>query len=451
MTRTSNIGCFFATLALALALATLIGCAPVEGEAPDVGIEDPVDDGGSFTFADASADAFGLIEGSADGEALLRLVNDGSSEELTAPGGLRLSARVSAEILKHRAGQDGVHGTLDDDPLNTLTELDAVPRVGRVVFERLRTFVRANPVVDTACAATDARPFPLELVVAPGPVEARILELLGRATRSIDITIYQFTSRPIRAALEAAVGRGVHVRVILDRAQPENIALANTLISAGIEAHQSSRAFVFTHQKTITIDEELTLVFSGNLETRSFATSRNYGAIDRDFEDVRDFDTLFEADWIDAPVTLGCTRLVYSPVTSRSRVLDLLKSAQRNIDVEAMYVTDPAVIAELLAAQRRGVAVRVLFNDPRFGIGNSGQAARALTEAGATVRRLPALFIHAKVIMVDRAFVFLGSENFSTNSLDRNREAGLVLGSSYVDVERVLAVLESDWQQSVAF
>ena len=43
-----------------------------------------------------------------------------------------------------------------------------------------------------------------------------------------------------------------------------------------------------------------------------------------------------------------------------------------------------------------------------------------------------ALYIHAKVIDVDSAKAFVGSENFSTASLDYNRELGLVTNSAGV-------------------
>ena len=43
-----------------------------------------------------------------------------------------------------------------------------------------------------------------------------------------------------------------------------------------------------------------------------------------------------------------------------------------------------------------------------------------------------ALYIHAKVIDVDSAKAFIGSENFSTASLDYNRELGLITSSASV-------------------
>jgi phosphatidylserine/phosphatidylglycerophosphate/cardiolipin synthase-like enzyme len=430
----------------ALAALVLGGC--VTEVAPDPEAEDGETD---VAIVEGAADAFGLAEDTPLAASLLRYANGASFEELTDRNGPWLTWRVARRIIDARAGGDSMPGTVDDDPYNTLAELDAVPYVGRSVFSRLRDEVEAQPIDDTACGTNAARAFPLELAPSPGTLEARLLELIGGAVRSIDVVIYQFTSEPVRDALRDAAARGVHVRVILDRTQQENEELVRWLEENGVEARLSSESFTYTHQKTITIDEELTLVSSGNLERRSFATSRNFTAIDRDFEDVRDFDAIFEADWSGRVPELACTRLVYSPVNSRARVIALIEGATRRIDVEAMYVTDSQVFNALIDAQRRGVAVRALLNDPRFGVESSSWGVRDLRAAGGEVRKLPSLFVHAKVIMVDDAWFFVGSENFSRNSLNNNREAGLILGHDGLDLAAVRATLDADWNAAVRY
>jgi phosphatidylserine/phosphatidylglycerophosphate/cardiolipin synthase-like enzyme len=430
------------------------GCAAVDPDSatdPDSAIEDDADDIAG-PFSDRAEDAFGIVERSPEAESILRLVNEASVEELTASRGVRLSRRVAINIVDRRVGPDLAEGTVDDLPFYSLEALDAVPYVGKAVFTRLATYVRETPIPDTACSATTERPFPLELVVTPmADGASRIVQLIDAAERSIDVTIYQFNSSAIREALEAASRRGVRVRVILDRSRRENEGLMQRLIAQGIEAQLSSQAFIYTHQKTITFDEETTFVFSGNLETNSFSHSRNFGVIDRDFEDVRDFDALFEADWTSDPPNLDCTRLVYSPINSRSRIVELLLRASHTIDIEAMYITDEEIGDALLTAHSRGVAVRVLLNNPDFGLSGSTAVVNGLIAAGIEVRKLPTLFIHAKVSLVDGEWFFVGSENFSRNSLNRNREAGVVLAADDVDMESVRNVFETDWANAVPF
>jgi cardiolipin synthase len=90
-------------------------------------------------------------------------------------------------------------------------------------------------------------------------------------------------------------------------------------------------------------------------------------------------------------------------------------------------MSDSAVVDALSAAARRGVAVTVVLTDDD----EDASELAELAAAGVTVRLLPdrssVLYIHAKVIVADGSRAFVGSENFSSASLERNRELGVVL------------------------
>jgi phosphatidylserine/phosphatidylglycerophosphate/cardiolipin synthase-like enzyme len=52
--------------------------------------------------------------------------------------------------------------------------------------------------------------------------------------------------------------------------------------------------------------------------------------------------------------------------------------------------------------------------------------------------------VHPKDVVVDGKEAFVGSENLSTSSLDRNREVGLLLADP-VAVRSLEATFERDW------
>jgi phosphatidylserine/phosphatidylglycerophosphate/cardiolipin synthase-like enzyme len=95
--------------------------------------------------------------------------------------------------------------------------------------------------------------------------------------------------------------------------------------------------------------------------------------------------------------------------------------------------------------------VRVLFNDPRFEVGDATDEAKLFEAAGIAVKKSPQRFIHAKLVVVDGQRLFLGSENFSTNSITRNREVGVVLDQKDFDVAGVQSVFEKDFAAGAAF
>jgi len=73
------------------------------------------------------------------------------------------------------------------------------------------------------------------------------------------------------------------------------------------------------------------------------------------------------------------------------------------------------------------------------GITNSG---------GVDARAGTFLYIHAKLILADygtsRQVAFVGSENFSDASLDKNRELGILIQDKTI-LDRLSTVFEQDW------
>ena len=128
---------------------------------------------------------------------------------------------------------------------------------------------------------------------------------------------------------------------------------------------------------------------------------------------------MFAADWAHQPYTGNPTALVLSPVNARSTIDGLITGARHTLDVYAEEVGDTQQEQLLIAAAKRGVKVRLVC---------TGAGAIKALEAGGVrvvVKKTP--YIHAKAFIVDGAAMFLGSENISTTSLDKNREMGLML------------------------
>lgn len=392
-----------------------------------------------------------------DGDSLarpaLRLVE--RAGDVNALGALGLAKSDAAAVLAHREGLDGVLGTVDDDPIQTIEELSVVlgSSTRRGSLRRLATAAgKASDATDEECSASSPRRAPLPVFATPQPADRRYLPitaLVDAARATIEVTMYQLSSPVIIASLQAAA-RGVDVRVLVDRAQPENTPLVADLASRGIHAKLTSARFTYTHQKTMTVDHQRTLVFSGNFDRLSFESGRNYGTVTSDPEDVWDFVDLFEADWIDAPISIACTRLVLSPGSS-PRIVEIIDSAKATLEMEALYASDNGVLSALERAHARGVTIRVVFNDPKFHVGDASDEAARLAKSQIPVKRLPKQFVHAKILVADGTGFFVGSENFSWGSLVKNREAGLRIDLDPVAQSTISSTFEADWAAGVDF
>lgn len=78
-----------------------------------------------------------------DGRAILSFLNGSATTAILLVDDVHVQAAAARNIVAHVRGADGVWGTSDDDRLDTLDELDAVPRVGPATIAAIDTYVRA--------------------------------------------------------------------------------------------------------------------------------------------------------------------------------------------------------------------------------------------------------------------------------------------------------------------
>ncbi|MFG2786242.1 phospholipase D-like domain-containing protein [Streptomyces sp. NPDC048419] len=262
--------------------------------------------------------------------------------------------------------------------------------------------------------------------------EPDIYDFINSATSSLDMTMYELEDTTAVSDLIALRNKGVTVRVVLDRQHKSADNSAYTsLTNAGVGVVWSSSSFVYTHQKTITVDGAKSLVLTGNLTSQYYATGRDYGVFTDDTRDVAAIEKVFDADYAGTAVTpTDGDHLLWSPTDSRNRLLSVINSATKTLDVEELEFSDSAVVDAIVARAKAGVAVRVVLETP----GSYSSEVTAVKNAGGEVVGYSdpdGFYIHAKAMVADYGLstqeVEAGSMNISSNSLSGNRELGIVL------------------------
>ena len=271
------------------------------------------------------------------------------------------------------------------------------------------------------------------LLVLPDQGESQIYSFVNSATSSIEMTMYELVDTTLVNDMVAREKTGVDVRVVLDtQHQSYDAAAYNALVAGGVSVVWSSTAFTYTHQKTITVDNKESYISTGNLDTTYYATSRDYGVFDTDANDVAAIVATFNADYAHTSITPGDgDDLVWSPTDSQSHLLSLIEGAQHTLDVQEEEFSDTTLVNAIVADAKRGVTVRCVLEDESS---DYASEISEVTAAGGTVTTYTSstgFYIHAKDIVADygtsTAKVFLGSENMSDNSLNDNRELGLII------------------------
>lgn len=170
-------------------------------------------------------------------------------------------------------------------------------------------------------------------------------------------------------------------------------------------------------------------------------------------------EVLHGPDYLPAlPAANGVLAQMYSAspggVERSMQLLYLLSiaAARKTIDISASYfVPDEAAIAELVAARKRGVRVRIILPGEHIDWDFVRRASRAhwgpLLNAGVQISEYQPTMYHVKMMIVDELWVTVGSTNFDARSFAINDEANLdVYDAAFA--RRQTAVFERDLQQS---
>ncbi len=260
-----------------------------------------------------------------------------------------------------------------------------------------------------------------------------IYDLLSSAKKSIDMTMYELSDTTVTGLLTSAAAKGITVRVILDQnnERANNTTAYNTLTAGKVATHWANPTYACTHQKTITIDSATSAIMTLNLTPEDYATTRDFAVFTNDAADVAAIETTFNADFTNATITPPTgDNLAWSPTNSRAALTTLIEGATKTLLISQEEFDDTGMQTLVEAALRRGVSVTLVQEN--LG-GKYSSVLNSLKAAGAVIAIFSSktgYYIHAKTVLADygtaQAKLFVGSENFSTASLNDNRELGLI-------------------------
>jgi cardiolipin synthase A/B len=307
----------------------------------------------------------------------------------------------------------------------------------------------------SAASASNSAPGSLHAADVPGTFFVEpddgvgiIVDTINHAQKSIDMTMYLLTDREVIAALTDSVKRHVRVRALLEQhpvgSGPDNQGIYDDLHAAGVDVKWSNPAFKLTHEKSLVLDGTSALITTANLTFSSVTSNREYGMVDTDPADAAADEAIFQADWDRTSVSPARPDLVVAPNNARQKLTALIAGAKTTLLAEQEEMEDSGIEDTLVAAAKRGVAVRVIV--PTAGTGTDYNAAglQRISAAGARVRRLAKPYPHAKMFLADGQTLYVGSANVSSSSLDSTRELGLIMGNPAA-IQRVQQTFEKDW------
>lgn len=280
----------------------------------------------------------------------------------------------------------------------------------------------------------------------------------------IRMAMFHITDNDVINALVSAHKRGVTVKVILDAISlnvPNFYLGSQQLKTGGVDVRASSSAFTISHQKSMVINNSEVFITAINL-TKLTETTRDFGLIVHDSAVIAEVMSVFEQDWQNAANNQGLTptvsdiHLIWSPVNSLTKLVNLISTAKKSIVLQVENLGDDSIQAALIAAVKKGISVRVIV--PMCSKGGSAKLnyphLKELAASGVQTKVMPRPesverpYMHSKMMIVDGVTAYVGSVNFSRNSTTYARELG-ILFSETEPIKEMRGIFEMDWAAAI--
>ncbi|MFA5917016.1 MAG: phospholipase D-like domain-containing protein [Candidatus Gracilibacteria bacterium] len=256
-----------------------------------------------------------------------------------------------------------------------------------------------------------------------------LVQKIGNARNRIYIEAYIFTEKEIRSALIKAKKRGIDIKVEMEK----NVYMANNInkktydefIKNKIDVIWSdSNNYALNHSKFFIIDDEL-LLSTGNFSYSMFTKNRDFMLFIKDKLILEKILANFVFDFKKDKNFIYDDNLVLSPFYSREKIEFLLKNAKKEILIYFPYFDDVGLQSILEDKLNEGLNIKIITDKKNTKVDE-------FKSIGFDVKVLDKYTEHGKIIIVDGTYAYLGSVNFSTSSLDKNKETGILFKNENV-------------------
>ncbi len=285
------------------------------------------------------------------------------------------------------------------------------------------------------------------ITVEPSDDAQGLITSIQNAKTSVHMEMYLLSNSKVIDALISQHQAGHDVKVILNQNFPStgsdsgsNQSVYTQLQNAGVSVIWAPPGFTYTHEKGVIIDGTSAWIMTMNATESSPTSNREYLALDTDAADVAEIEAIFEHDYANQGYHAS-GKLVVSPDDSRAELTTLIGMAKSTIDIECEELTDTGIVSALATAAGHGVTVHIVVADSTT---PSATALTTLKGAGVKLNVFSKYYVHAKSMVVDGKYAYVGSVNYTSGSIGNNREVGIITGTAS-EVQKVESTTTSDF------
>ncbi|MCX7337733.1 MAG: phospholipase D-like domain-containing protein [Alphaproteobacteria bacterium] len=298
-----------------------------------------------------------------------------------------------------------------------------------------------------------------------------LIQEINQATETIQMSAYQIKDTAIVDSLIGRAKSGVTVELVVeedpyrhdfnkDNSQKSQV---KRLLDAGVRVYgrplnlKERYPTGHYHARYILIDSKRFIITTGNFDETTFDHCRDFAVAFSKKDHPGEFsllERLFEKDAHNElfPDMPPLSSVIIGPDHNREKIIAFLRTAQKTIKLYQQYLNDPEIVKVIgRLIKEKGIKVDVIIMP--YPIGYDKQDPNAVSQdqlkaAGADVRLILDLYAHARAVIVDDRYAFVGTTSLSPPCLDNNREVNLLIQGPIV--EKMVEIFEDDQQQAVS-
>lgn len=258
-----------------------------------------------------------------------------------------------------------------------------------------------------------------------------ILDIFGKAKNNLYLQTYEFTEKRIKSLFEKLLKNNVNIKLIMEDKKYQQFKNTFKEIQNLFSWYNNFEIKSDKQMKTTYVHAKFSLIDSGfliqtsNLTHSAFATNREYFFYSYNSDIYQSLMTIFEKDWewISIKQSDIHPNLLVCPINCRSVLEKLIESAKESIVIQNQYIEDPRLLWLL------GEKIKSLWNwKVQIQLPESDKNKQLQKQRWKSIVQLiKKPYIHAKMMLIDNQILYLWSINFSTNSMDNNRELWILL------------------------
>lgn len=278
----------------------------------------------------------------------------------------------------------------------------------------------------------------------------KIYDFLRETKESLDITIYMLSDRKSIEIIKKLFKDGIDIRIIIEQTpyggSAVNYKTYNELLDFGINIKYSSPRFALTHAKYIIQDNKTAFIMTSNMTYSGLNTNRDFILKTSNQLIINELINIFNNDFNYKKYNSKLDNLVVSPLNSRDKIESIIKTAQNSIYIYGENIGDKEFETLLKKKKEEGVEIKIILPSSTS-VESNNVVIRKLNENGIEIKNLKKPYQHAKIVIVDNSIMYLGSINYSTYSMDKNREIGIITLNTN-SINKVLKIFYEDYEKN---